>query len=237
MDNGNMTLVGHLEELRKMIIKIILSLFIVFILVYINSEKILSFVLRPSKDIQFIYTKPEELLVSYLKIFIAASLVISIPLIFYHIWKFIRPAFTREEKKFARKILLLIILQIYIGLIFSYYVMLPISLKFLLNFSTSNIRPLITVENYLSFLINISLTIVLIFQLPIIVIILTKLKILTSYRMSQYKKYIIFVIFIIAAVMTPPDVISQLIIALPMILLYEISYKICVFMERRNDKE
>jgi len=164
-----------------------------------------------------------------------AGFILAFPFIAWQLWQFIAPALHEHERKASRFSILFISLCFFSGIAFGYFVFLPISLQFFAGFGTSLIKNNISVQDYISFFIGTLLTTGLVFELPFISYILSKIGLLTPAFMRFYRKHAIVVLLIVAAVVTPStDLVTQLIIGVPMILLYELSILISAQVNRKN---
>lgn len=221
MDN-KLTIVEHLEELRKRIIICLITVFIVGFFCFFYIDNILLILSKPVGKL--IFLKPTEAFVTKIKLSFYSAVFISMPVILYQIWKFINPGLIEIE----RRILYLAIPCSYLlfisGVTFAFFGVLPTGMKFLLNYGTENIQPMISVSSYISFVMIFLLAFGIIFQLPLVVLLLTKLGIVTPEWLIRHRKYAILVIFIIAGIITPgPDIFSQFLMAIPTLILYELS--------------
>lgn len=166
---------------------------------------------------------------------ITAGLIISFPFILYQFWKFISPALYKSEKKNAVKFITISSLLFFLGVGFGYFILTPLSLNFLSNFSVSEfIKNDINVNSYIGTVKTTSLATGLVFELPIIIYFLSQLGIVSPSSLREYRKWAYVIILIVAAIVTPPDVISQVIVTIPLIILYEISIYISAFIYRKN---
>jgi sec-independent protein translocase protein TatC len=142
----------------------------------------------------------------------------------YQIWKFILPALYPKEKKFLLPLVIFSFLLFIVGTGFGLFVLLPIITKFLINIGTTHlVEPYLSISKFISYVFRLIISCGLSFELPIVLIFLTKVGIVSYYQLKKLRRYVILIIFIVAAIITPPDVISQLILALPMLILYELS--------------
>lgn len=216
------TFIGHLEELRKRIIIILVSIFITSIGAYIYINDLINILIKPVGKLIFI--KPTEALFTKLKIAFLFGILIALPIILYQIWQFIGPALFELEKKYLKFTIFFSYILFILGVSFAYFIVFPVGFKFLLNMGSSIIQPFISLSSYIDFLIIFILSFGIIFQLPLIILTLTKIGIITPKWLSDSRKYIIIIIFILAGILTPgPDVFSQFAMAIPTILLYELS--------------
>ncbi|WP_430611954.1 twin-arginine translocase subunit TatC [Flavobacterium sp. JP2137] len=165
---------------------------------------------------------------------ITAGFIIAFPFLLWELWKFISPALYNKERKNARVFIFVSSLLFFIGVVFGYYVITPLSINFLANLEVSNIvKNQIDLNSYIGLVKTTSLACGLVFELPIIIYFLSVLDLVTPQFLREYRKYAIVLILIIAAVITPPDIISQIIVSIPLLILYEISIFISKFVQRK----
>ena len=213
--------IQHLEELRRRIIYCLLFIVAAAFISYPFINKILFFLAKPLGKMVFI--QPVEAFVTYIKLALFCALFISLPFIIYQIWAFISPGLKKNEKRYALLFAPLGFLLFIIGCAFAYFVIIPFGIKFLLGFQSAWLVPMITVSSYITFFCIMILIFGCVFQLPVVILLLGKLGLIDPITLRRNRKYVILVIFVIAAIITPPDVITQIMISLPLILLYEIS--------------
>jgi sec-independent protein translocase protein TatC len=164
-----------------------------------------------------------EAFLTYMKVAFISGLILASPFVLYQIWAFVAPGLYRHEKKYVVPFVLAGSFFFAIGILFAYYVALPVGFKFLLGFATDFIKPLPSMKEYLSFSIKFLLAFGLVFEFPVVLVLLARIGVVDAKTLARQRKYAILLIFIFAAILTPPDIISQLIVALPMIGLYELS--------------
>ena len=162
------------------------------------------------------------------------AILFTSPVFLINLWKFVKPALKAEERVYVRRLILMILVFFIIGITFAYFVFLPLSIKFLLSFSNRMVRDMISIGNYMSFVISLVLSFGGLFELPIVVIFLHKIRIVNVDKLKKLRKFVIIIILAVAAVLTPPDVVSQLILSAPVFLLYEFSILLCSLMEKKN---
>ncbi len=166
---------------------------------------------------------------------ITAGFIISFPYFLWEVWKFISPALYKNEKKYAKTFIFVSSLLFFLGVLFGYYVLVPLSINFLVNTQISSIvENSIDINSYIGLVKTTSLATGLIFELPIIIFFLTYLGLITDSFLKEYRKYAYVLILIIAAVVTPPDVISQIIVSIPMVILYEGSILVAKIITKRK---
>lgn len=220
---GQLTIIEHMSELRKRIIIIIIANIITSVASYTKVEIIMKYVVKMAKDLKLVYVSPPELFLEYVKVSIFVGIVCALPITFYQVWKFIKPALKKGERIYTLFSLYMSIIFFIAGSAFAYFLVIPMAIKFFVEISTQYVSPLFSITNYISFIITLLVSFGVIFELPLIILLLTSLGLVTPSFLKKNRKYAILIILIIAAILTPPDVISQLLMAIPMLFLYEIS--------------
>ncbi len=235
---AEMTFLDHLEELRWRLIYTLIGLIIATVLCWVFIDYLIEFILlKPARDAGATLQnlKPFGQLFMFFQVSIVAGLVLSLPNIFYQLWKFIAPALKKKERRYIFYIVIYSTICFLSGIVFAYYVMLPLTLQFASQFGSPDISNAFAIDEYLSIIISVMLAAGLIFELPMISFFLTKLGILTPQFMRKYRRHSIVIIMILAAFLTPgADPVSQLILAVPLVFLYEISILISKFSMRKN---
>lgn len=237
MENKQLTLVEHLSELRKRIIIIFLGIIVGSIIGYRFVDNIVEILVKPAEKLEFIYLSPPELFLAYIKIAIISGLIISSPITLMQIWLFIKPGLKPNERKYLRFALGMGIIFFLIGIVFAYFTLVPITINFFTQISQNEIAPLFSFDSYLSFISSILLSSGLIFELPLLIILLAQLNLINANTLKKYRKYVILIIFIVAGIITPPDVISQTLLGLPMVFLYEVSIWIASIIGKRKKEK
>lgn len=232
-DDGTMSLTAHLEELRSRIIKSLLAIVVGSCIAYFFLDEITKYLTLPVGKLY--YMKPGEAFFTYLKIDIAAGFLIALPIIFYHVWRFFLPALTAGERAVLGLLVPSSVALFFAGLAFSFFIILPVALKFFMGFGeeSENLQTLFSFGSYFEFVILFVLPFGFVFELPLVIIVLGKLGILTSETLGKYRRYVFFFSFVIGALVTSPDVITQIAVAIPVMLLYEIGYLVVKYILRR----
>ena len=169
---------------------------------------------------------------------ITAGFIMAFPIILWEFWKFIRPALYQNERKYAKLFIFISSILFFLGVVFGYFVLVPLSINFLANFTISSVvENQIDINSYISLVKTTSLATGLVFELPIIIFFLTYLGLITDSFLREYRRYAYVLILIVAAVVTPPDVISQLIVSFPLVILYECSIVVAKVITKRNKKK
>lgn len=232
----NMSLSEHLKELRKRLLVVCLAfiLFFLIILPFASQLTNIMLLLGKNKGYNYIYLAPQELLLVQLNIVFFTSLALTFPLFIYHSYRFCAPAFSKQARK---GLILSIILGFFffiLGLLFAFKVSLPFTLGFLIGFTAFvDVKASISISEYLNFVVTNLLIFGLVFEMPVISLLLTKIGILKPHFLVKARKVMIILIFIVAAIITPPDVVSQISVAIPMVFLYELSILICKITSKK----
>jgi len=213
----------HLIELRNRLIKAVAAVVITTALsiTFMNQEAALLTSL--AGDHQLIAISPTETFVAYLKVAFVTGIAISMPILVYQLFRFVAPGLTRSERRWILTSLPAVTLFFLAGVLFCYFLVLPSAVRFLLNFGSQYVTSTPTISNFLDFVTHFLLAVGLAFETPVIIFVLAKLGIATPKRLSRFRRYVIVLAFVIAAIITPtPDPVNQTIVAVPIILLYEL---------------
>jgi sec-independent protein translocase protein TatC len=241
------TLKKHLIELKRSILRISLVFVIIFSVCYYFSDNIYNILLRPLAKLsdnntrKIIYTSLTEAFFSYIKLAAFSAFMIIIPFLSIEIYFFASPGLYKNEKRLAAFILLLSPILFWLGAIFVYYYVMPNAWKYFLSFEhhDNGVMPIILeakISEYLNLTIQLIVAFGCAFQIPIILIILTLVNIIKIADLQQNRRLAVVINFIIAGILAPPDVISQFILAIPMLLLYEISIILCKYIQNKEIK-
>jgi len=219
---------GHLEELRKRIVICFIAIGIGFIVSYGFKEKIFHYLTMPlisamQADDKLIFTGLPEAFFTYLKVSLLSGLMIAAPVLLYQFWMFVAPGLYGKERKLLVPIVFLSSFFFIGGALFGYFIVFPFGFKFFLGFASETIRPLPSMREYLSFSSKLLLAFGLVFELPLVLTFLARLGIVTVEFLKKNRKYALLLFFVFAAILTPPDVVTQIMMAFPLMLLYEIS--------------
>lgn len=231
-EEKKMGLLDHLEELRKRIIYSIIAVLVCAIIGYILSPYVIKFLTRPVKSLVFL--SPTEAFITKLKVSLICGLFIALPVIFYHFWMFVKPALYAHERKYLILAVFFSSFFFFSGAVFANFVVLPVGLRFLLSFQSDKLHATLSIANYIAFITKILLAFGIIFQLPVVSFFLTKMRIMKPQFLRKSRRIAVVLIFITAALLTPPDVFTQLLMAVPLILLFEISIWVSVFAARKK---
>ncbi len=223
-------LTQHLEELRKRILYIFICLLIVFIAVYTQGKMLMNLLMQPvlqfmPENSSMAFLRLTEGFFTELKLSFLAAVFISMPFLLYQIWKFIAPGLYAHERKYVFGFVISGSILFFLGASFAYFIVFPLGFQFFLKYAGAdwNMVASLSISWYLSFVTQLIMAFGIVFELPVIIFFLVKIGILTEKTLRKYRRYAIVIIFTLAAILTPPDVISQLLMAAPLLILYEIS--------------
>ena len=227
-NDGSMSIIAHLTELRKRLIRSLIAIGIGSCIAYYFIEDIMHLLTGPAGKLY--YMQPAEAFFTYIKVAIFVGFLIALPIVLYQIWRFVLPALIGMERYLLSVIVPVSLILFLAGIAFSFFLVLPAAVKFLVGFSTQELQPMFSIKQYFDFVIAFLLPFGFIFELPLAIVLLAKVGIVSSKFLAKQQRIVIFLTFVIGAVISPtPDIFSQCMIAIPMILLYEISYVIVRF--------
>lgn len=230
-----MPLTGHLAELRKRILYSLAAVLAGTVLCLFFIENLIPFLTAPAGHLYF--ARPAEVFVIYMKTALIAGFILASPVVFFQFWRFILPAMTDREKTWTLFFVPLSVSLFLGGIAFSYFLVMPQSLHFLMAFGGENFTPLLSMESYLEFVLLMILPFGVMFNLPLLMMALALAGLVKEKTLKRGRKFVILAAFILAAVITPtPDILTQSLLALPAVFLYEISLHIIGMMERSHNR-
>ncbi len=243
--------VSHLTELRKRLIHSLVFIFIIFIIGYIFAENIYNFLVEPyakavrddGVDRRLIFTALHETFITYLKVAFFAAIFLGSPIVLVQIWKFVAPGLYKNEKKALLPYLVATPILFLLGGMLIYYLVMPLAIKFFLSFETvgqANSLPIqleAKVNEYLSLIMRLIFAFGLSFQLPVLLNLLARVGVIDSQYLKIRRKYFIVIIFAAAAILTPPDPITQIGLAIPLLILYELSILSVKITEKNRNED
>lgn len=237
-DDKAMTITGHLSELRRRLMRCALVFVALSVVSFIFIQRFVDVVLALSPEFDFIYLSPSELVTCYMKLALVLGLVFSSPFILWQIWAFVQPGLTKTESRSAGSAIVGGFVFFLIGTAFCFFAILPITLEFFYNFNGSkDITASISFNNYMSFVLGMLVAFGVVFEMPVLAFLLGRLGLLGPGLLVKGRKFAILIIFILAAIITPPDVVSQVMTAVPMIGLYELSIAVSRVAWKRQMRE
>jgi sec-independent protein translocase protein TatC len=224
LEKASMPFLEHLEELRKRLLRSALAVVTCAILAFYFSDEIMWFIIQPLNGVPLNNMQVAGTFYAYMKVSLIVGLLASLPIVFYQMWSFIAPGLYRKEKVTILPLVIISTALFLVGAAFCYYLALPVALQFLLHFADDLIQNYITVDSYISFIGFLMLAFGLSFQLPILAYFLGRFGLISSGFLAKGRRYAVVIILAVAAVVTPtPDIFTQLILAVPMYVLYEVS--------------
>lgn len=232
-DEKRMPFLDHLEELRWRLIKCLIAVAVASILCYAAAGKLMSFLTRPYPK-QLVFLSPAEGFMVTLKVSLFGGLVLALPVVFYQLWQFIAPGLLEKERRYVPLVVIVSTVSFIVGALFAYWVMIPLALRFFLGFESSTLVATIRVNEYLGFVTNMMLVFGVVFEMPLLSFFLARIGVLTPQFLRSKRPYSVVAILTIAAVLTPPDVLSQILLAGPMLILYEVSIWVAAVAARRR---
>lgn len=253
-----MPVAEHLGDLRKRILTSLAAVTIAFGVCFYYSESIFSILTMPlhnilkfslsepyfffeptnNQGIELFFFEPAEALWMHFKISFIAGFILSTPVIFHEVWKFVSPGLLLKEKRYALPFVFVTTFLFLLGSLFCFIVVLPFAMNFLLTYKTQNLKPMLSVGKYIDFCMKFILGFGIVFELPVVLVFLTKMGIVTTEFLSKNRKYAILIAFVVAAFLTPtPDAFNQTLMAVPIILLYEIGIWASVLLNIKKKKE
>ena len=239
MSDKKLPFSAHLEELRRRVVVCLIAITVGFLPCYAFKEKIFEFIAipliasLPDDNSWMIFTGVTEAFFTYLKVSFLAGVFLSIPVIFYQLWLFVAPGLHAKEKKVVIPFVLFSTLFFVTGASFGYFVVFPFGFQFLLSFATDIIRPFPSLKEYLSFATKLLIAFGLVFELPLITFFLAKVGVITHRTLSRNRRYFIVMAFLASAALTPPDVVTQMLMAGPILILFEISVLVARIFGRK----
>lgn len=234
----------HLAELRKRLVICLLTLIVMFVICFSFWEIILNFMTAPLKEVlpkgrEIVFTQLGETFFTAMKVSFFTAILISIPIIFWQIWLFVAPGLYDNEKKYVIPFVSAASFMFFLGAAFCYYIVVPVAFKFLINFGGEAYAAMLSISAYVGFFTKLVIAFGISFELPVLTFFLALVGFVTDQSLKSFFRYAIVIIFIFAAIMTPPDVLSQFMLAAPLIVLYLISILIAKMVNPapKEDKE
>ncbi|MFC1939600.1 twin-arginine translocase subunit TatC [Chloroflexota bacterium] len=230
-----LSVLEHLSELRKRLIRSLIAVAITSILSFIFAPQIFEILKGPAGDFNPIFIEMTEMIGTYMRVSLVSGIMLAMPYLTYELIMFISPALTRREKRYVYLILPWIALMFAGGIIFGYFILIPPATRFLITFGSDIATPQIKIGNYISVVTRLLLAIGLVFEMPVLTTFLARIGIITPKWLSDKRKVAIIFAFILAAIITPTfDPINQSIVAIPLVVLYEMSIWLAKLVHRRK---
>ena len=236
-DGKKLTLLGHLGELRQRLIKCLIALLITTVISFLFAKYIFYILILPTGGINLVYIEMTEMIGTYMKVCLTSGIILAMPYLIYQFLMFVSPALTRKEKRYVYLILPWIALMFVGGVAFGYFILVPPATRFLITFGSDIATPQIKIGNYISIVSRLLLAIGLVFEMPVVTTFLSRLGVITPRWLANKRKLAIIFAFILAAIITPTfDPINQSLVAVPLIILYEMSIWLAKLVQRREPR-
>lgn len=228
IDDDKLPFTAHLAELRTRLIRCFVAVGIGFLISYGFKEKLFEILTRPLIQVMnegetLIFTGIPEAFFTFLKVSLLAGILLAIPVIMFEFWMFVAPGLYKNERKIMLPIVIVSSFFFVGGALFGYFIVFPFGFQFLLGFATETLRPMPSMKEYLSFSAKLLLAFGFVFELPLVITFLARIGLVTVDFLKKNRKYALLIFFIISAILTPPDVVTQIMMSIPLIILYEIS--------------
>src|SRR4051812_637018 len=236
MADKELNIIDHLDELRKRLIIIVAAFIIFFIVGFMYVEEIYRWFVR-DLDVKLIVLGPSDILWVYFMIAAVIAVAGTIPVLATQIWLFIKPALKPIERKVSLSYIPALFILFIVGLSFGYFVIFPTVMSFLIELGGEMMATNFTAEKYFRFLMNTTIPFGVLFELPVVLMFLTSLGIINPYVLQKIRKYAYFILILVAIIISPPDFMSDFIVAIPLILLYEISVNLSKIVYKRKLKK
>ena len=227
------SLISHLTELRVRLLKILGSVLVFFALSWFFSDELLRFFQSPIKDFldktdgALVFISPIELFLAHMKVALFTSILLSSPYSIYQVWAFISPGLFRKEKIFFSLFWILGAFLFFLGIIFAYFITIPLVYKVLIGYGSLETYPMITLSNHLHFVFRFIIIFGLVFEMPLVFLFICKATGLNVKYLSQYRRHAFVCLALLSACITPPDVLSMFVLMIPLLGLYELSIGLC----------
>lgn len=232
-EEHRLTLIEHLQELRTRLIRSVLAIAVCTALAFVFTRQLFEILARPLGQFrsQLITVEVAEYFGAYMRVALTAGIALAMPIIIYQVVAFVTPGLTRSERRMLFTWLPFVMICFVSGVAFGFFFILPPAVTFLLLFGAETVNVMVRISNYISFVTTLLLWIGIIFELPVVLLVLTRLGVVDRRKLASWRKYFILLAFVIAAFVTPtPDPLNQTLVALPMIVLYEIGVQLSRWM-------
>ncbi|MEH7523645.1 twin-arginine translocase subunit TatC [Bacillus sp. JJ1503] len=236
MEDKELNLVEHLDELRKRLIITIAAFLVFFVAGFMYVEEIYHWFVR-DLDVKLIVLGPSDIIWVYFMIASVVAIAATIPVLALQIWLFVKPALSQVERRISLSYIPALFILFIVGLCFGYFVIFPTVLGFLVDLGGQMLETNFTAEKYFRFIMNMTMPFGVLFELPVVVMFLTSLGILNPYALAKIRKYAYFILIVIAIVISPPDFMSDFLVAIPLLFLYEISINLSKIVYKRKLKK
>ena len=236
MDNEKrLTILGHLGELRRRITRSAIAVVVATAISFVFARDIFNILILPAGDIDLIYVEMTEMIGTYFRVCLISGVILSMPFLVYQLLMFVSPGLKPKERRSVYLIIPWVGLSFAAGVLFGYFILVPPLTRFLISFGSDIATPVIKISNYVSIIARLLLAMGLVFEMPVITTFLAKIGVITPKWLSSKRKVAIIVAFVLAAIITPtPDPVNQTLVAVPLIVLYEVSIGLAKMVTRKK---
>ncbi|MFZ7121109.1 MAG: twin-arginine translocase subunit TatC [Eubacteriaceae bacterium] len=234
-----MGLVEHLSEVRKRLFIVLIAFFVVALVSFNFSDEIVVLLIDTAKELgyELVYLAPGELFAQYIKLSLVSGVAFASPLILYHTWAFIRPGLKKSENTVVFLSLFAGLVCFLMGSVFAFYIVVPLVLNFFINVDPNHtVLATISIQNFLNFIMSTLVTFGIVFEMPVVTVLLSQLGLLKAEWLMKSRRVVIVLLFVIGAFITPPDVVSQVLVSIPMLALFEISIILSKIITKKKIK-
>lgn len=225
---------GHLTELRKRLFRSAIAVGIAAVLAFVFYDRIFGLLLYPAGDLNLIFVEMTEMIGTVLLVSLVSGIVLAIPYLTYEFVMFVSPALTAREKRYFYIVLPWMVIMFVAGVVFSYFMLIPAAISFLLGFGGDIATPQIKVSNYISVVARMLLVSGFVFEMPVVIAFLARIGVISADWLARRRKIVIIGAFVVAAILTPPDAMTQIIMAVPLLVLYEFSILLARIVGKRR---
>jgi len=236
---SRMSFMEHLEELRKRLLRAALAIMVGFVVCISFAYYIMNFATEPlrallPKDTTMIFTKLQDPFFVWVKVSVVTGIFLVLPYVLYQVWRFIAPGLYKKERKTALPFVVIGTALFYIGSAFAYFAVFPVVFGFFLGFQQTDLKPMIDLGPFISLILKLMLAFGAIFETPVIIVFLGLLGVVDSAFLRKGRRYFVVLAFVAGAMLSPPDVVSQILMAVPLLVLFEASIQVLSIIEKRR---
>ncbi|SDI98487.1 twin-arginine translocase subunit TatC [Alteribacillus bidgolensis] len=231
--NSEMNIVDHLSELRKRIIITLLAFIFSFVVSFVFVKDIYQYLVKDLDD-KLALLGPGDILWVYMMIAGTSAIAVTFPIAALQVWKFVQPALTKVEQKATLAFIPALFLLFLVGISFGYFVLFPLVISFLEGLAGSDFETYFTVEKYFTFMLHLTLPFGFLFEMPAVIMFLTRLGIIDPYKLTKARKFSYFGLIVLSVLITPPDFISDVLVIIPLLGLYEVSITVSKMVYRKK---
>lgn len=233
-----LSILVHLAELRKRLLRSVIAVAIATVLAFVFYHQIFNILLYPAGEMDLIFVEMTEMIGTIFRVCLVVGIMLAVPYLTYEFIMFVSPALTSSEKRYVYLVLPWVAIMFALGVVFGYFILIPPAIKFLVSFGGDIATAQIRIGNYISVVTRLLLVTGLVFELPVVTTFLARIGIVSGKWLASKRKIVVVAAFILGAILTPPDALSQIMMAVPLLVLYELSILLArIFGKKRKDAE